>query len=195
MRQLDRRTGASGDLVFSGIAPASDQVLGHFDVTLHAQAVADHETLVLAIAVAHDAHPALGYGESFSMPMERLEARDTGSKPLPRDRIVGDFDFSPADFLDRIAPNASAQCFRNQLSTEAVPQSRNVVIYRLPDQPQQRWNPRQIVVDAHGSAHEHQTGELLRIGWYRLTLIQSDEPPGYVPLVEIRGKISRPFRG
>ncbi len=70
---------------------------------------------------------------------------------------------------------------------------REVVAHAFADELERLRNPRQVIVHAHGAAHEHQTGKKSRIARHRRAFVERNEVPCNTAPLEIAGKIARSF--
>lgn len=167
----------------------------HLDVALKAQTLAEDERLIRAIAALQDVTGARREAEGLAVPVERVETRFQTVQPVARRRPVDAIDRQPADLLDRITRHRAAERLTEQLTAQAMPQYWPVGCNRLTDQAQHLGNPRQIVVYAHWTAHEHQTGRILYTLGDGFVFVDLDETIGQAVAGEEVGEVSRPFAG
>ena len=135
---------------------------------------------------------ALRQAECFTMPMECLE-RICLTKPCARLLVIAYGNLTPADFFDRVVRHHTTHGLGHQLPAETMPQHRNIVRYRIIYQRQQWRYPRQVIIDTHRSAHEHQSAIITYFARHYLTGINTDELPRNRLLIQKVPKISRPF--
>src|SRR5262249_4292891 len=100
---------------------------------------------------------------------------------------------SPSDLLDRIALDPASERLRHELAAQAVPEHRDVRLHGGIDERQHARDPREVVVHAHGPAHEYEPGIWRRVRRYGLADVDLDDAPRYAVLVEVCGKIPWPF--
>src|SRR3546814_1684212 len=92
------------------------------------------------------------------MPVEYLEPGQI-AKPFSGLCIVTHRHFSPADFLFWIPCNFGTQRLAYQLPAQAMPKHGDIEPDCVPYQTQHRSNPWQIIIHAHGAAHQNHTAE------------------------------------
>src|SRR3989338_10975056 len=139
-------------------------------------------------------HRTLRQAEGFAVPVECLKILYR-AKPITCAVVVRYRYFAPANFLHRIARYRAAQRLGDKLPAEAMPQHGNIRGYRIADQCQHRRYPRQIIVDAHRPAHEHQPGVGLRRARHGISRINGDQPPRDLLRIEEFGEIAGAFSG
>ena len=193
-RLLDRGPGTLADLVLTDVEPGVDQALGHFHVTLHAQMLADRIALVVAIPARHYLRGAGRQRERLAVPVKRLEPRDV-AEPVACHVVALDRDAPPADLLGRVLAHDTTERLGDKLAAEAVAEHRYVVAPGLADERQHRLDPRQIVVHAHGAAHEHQTAVRFERDGYCIVGIDGDDPIRNAPGLEMGTEITGPLGG
>src|SRR6185369_9175914 len=78
-------------------APRMHHLLGHLDVALQPEMLAERETLVGAVRVGQHARRAGRDRERLAVPVERFECGRV-AEPLSRDAVIFDLHAAPADF-------------------------------------------------------------------------------------------------
>src|SRR6266581_6364817 len=192
LRGLHRRPGLCNQLLSPVFAPGADQLACHLDVALHAEVLAEHERLIRAIRTPGDARGLRRDGEGLAVPVETGEL-PRRAEPLARASVVFDRDRAPADFLYPVARHLATERLGDELSAEAVAEHRDIGGYRLVHELERGRDPRQLVVHAHRSAHEHESRESARIRGNLLPRVDLDEPVRNAVRVEECGKIARPL--
>ncbi len=112
---------------------------------------------------------------------------------MSRHLVVAHAHFAPADLAHRAGAHRAAEGLGHELAAEAVAEHRHVLAHRVAHQLERRNNPGQLVVHAHGPAHEHQAGEAPRIPRHRRPGVQRHELRFNRAVFQVGVKISGPL--
>ena len=140
-------------------------------------------------------HRAGGQGKGLAVPMEYLEFRCAAVQPGAGGDRIDAAHRQPADFADGIGFNGTAEGLANELPAEAMAEHRPIRAHCRANEIERLRNPWQIVVDAHGAAHEHQAVVGCGGRWQRFAGIEAHKPVIDTVAREEVEQITRTFSG
>ena len=130
-------------------------------------------------------------GEGFAVPVEGHERIAARAEPRLRHGARRATWTCPQPIsLTGARDTVPPERLGDELPAQAMPEHRHISCDRLADQIEHPRNPGQLVVDAHGAAHEHEPAELVYARRHRLAGVHLDQLPRHPGAVQEGGEVS-----